>query len=133
VAEMLRTVATRHGLSAPPSAANFQLIAVGPVLLRQHQAGVLGQWLRDLRAGRSGLFSDYIRITTGTLAVLERFATVLDRVLTTLDRGEPRTARALGGQGALMICSLLIGRHGSVGFPGKNVYPVLGRPLMAYR
>jgi Cytidylyltransferase len=31
-----------------------------------------------------------------------------------------------------MICALLIGREGSVGFPGKNVYPVLGRPLIAY-
>ena len=26
----------------------------------------------------------------------------------------------------------MIGRKGSVGFPGKNVYPVLGRPLAAY-
>ena len=31
-----------------------------------------------------------------------------------------------------MICALLLGRHGSSGFPGKNVYPVLGRPLIAY-
>lgn len=31
-----------------------------------------------------------------------------------------------------MISALLIGREGSVGFPGKNVYPVLGKPLMAY-
>jgi CMP-N-acetylneuraminic acid synthetase len=31
-----------------------------------------------------------------------------------------------------MICALMIGRKGSVGFPGKNVYPVLGRPLAAY-
>lgn len=31
-----------------------------------------------------------------------------------------------------MICALLLGREGSGGFPGKNVYPVLGRPLMAY-
>ena len=31
-----------------------------------------------------------------------------------------------------MICALLLGRNGSVGFPGKNVCPVLGRPLMAY-
>lgn len=31
-----------------------------------------------------------------------------------------------------MICALLIGREGSSGFPGKNVYPVLGRPLAAY-
>jgi Cytidylyltransferase len=31
-----------------------------------------------------------------------------------------------------MICALLLGREGSVGFPKKNVYPVLGRPLVAY-
>jgi len=31
-----------------------------------------------------------------------------------------------------VICALLIGREGSAGFPGKNVTPVLGRPLMAY-
>lgn len=31
-----------------------------------------------------------------------------------------------------MICALLLGREGSTGFPGKNVYPVLGRPLVAY-
>lgn len=31
-----------------------------------------------------------------------------------------------------MIVALLIGREGSIGFPGKNMYPVLGRPLMVY-
>ena len=31
-----------------------------------------------------------------------------------------------------MIPALLIGREGSVGFPGENIYPVLGKPLMAY-
>ena len=31
-----------------------------------------------------------------------------------------------------MICALLLGREGSSGFPGKNVYPVLGRPLVTY-
>ena len=31
-----------------------------------------------------------------------------------------------------MIAALMLGREGSTGFPGKNVYPVLGRPLMAY-
>jgi len=31
-----------------------------------------------------------------------------------------------------MIVALMIGRDGSVGFPGKNTYPVLGRPLMVY-
>jgi len=31
-----------------------------------------------------------------------------------------------------MIAAILIGREGSTGFPGKNVYPVLGQPLVAY-
>lgn len=31
-----------------------------------------------------------------------------------------------------VIAALLIGREGSVGFPGKNTQPVLGRPLMLY-
>jgi hypothetical protein len=31
-----------------------------------------------------------------------------------------------------MIAALLLGRKGSIGFPGKNLYPVLGRPLMVY-
>jgi cytidylyltransferase family protein len=31
-----------------------------------------------------------------------------------------------------MICALLIGRNGSLGFAGKNTHPVLGRPLIAY-
>ncbi|WP_240866959.1 cytidylyltransferase domain-containing protein [Cylindrospermopsis raciborskii] len=31
-----------------------------------------------------------------------------------------------------IICALMIGRAGSTGFPGKNTYPVLGRPLCAY-
>lgn len=31
-----------------------------------------------------------------------------------------------------MICALMLGRKGSVGFPGKNLYLVMGRPLMEY-
>lgn len=31
-----------------------------------------------------------------------------------------------------MIVAILIGREGSSGFPGKNVYPVLGKPLVAW-
>lgn len=31
-----------------------------------------------------------------------------------------------------MIAALMIGRAGSTGFPGKNFYPILGRPLAAY-
>jgi hypothetical protein len=31
-----------------------------------------------------------------------------------------------------MIYSILIGREGSLGFPDKNIYPILGRPLMEY-
>lgn len=32
----------------------------------------------------------------------------------------------------MAIAALLLGRGGSSGFRGKNLYPVLGRPLMAY-
>lgn len=32
----------------------------------------------------------------------------------------------------MVVVSLMIGREGSQGFPGKNVHPVLGRPLMEY-
>lgn len=31
-----------------------------------------------------------------------------------------------------MIAALMLGRDGSRGFPGKNTFPVLGRPMMAY-
>lgn len=30
------------------------------------------------------------------------------------------------------VCALMIGRDGSIGFPRKNVFPVLGRPLATY-
>lgn len=30
------------------------------------------------------------------------------------------------------VIAILLGREGSVGFPGKNTYPVLGRPMMRY-
>src|SRR3989338_3320340 len=32
----------------------------------------------------------------------------------------------------MTVAALLLGREGSRGFPGKNLYPVLGRPLVAY-
>src|SRR6266540_6473611 len=32
----------------------------------------------------------------------------------------------------MSIAALLLGRKGSTGFPGKNLYRVLGRPLVAY-
>jgi CMP-N-acetylneuraminic acid synthetase len=31
-----------------------------------------------------------------------------------------------------MICSLILGRKGSVGFPGKNTYPINGNPMSWY-
>jgi hypothetical protein len=31
-----------------------------------------------------------------------------------------------------MVVALMLGREGSEGFPGKNTFPVLGRPLMTY-
>ena len=30
------------------------------------------------------------------------------------------------------VAALLLGREGSISFPGKNTYPVLGRPLLLY-
>src|SRR4051812_20666269 len=35
-------------------------------------------------------------------------------------------------QNAAGVAALLIGREGSTGFPGKNLFPILGRPLAAY-
>lgn len=32
----------------------------------------------------------------------------------------------------MSVAALVLGRAGSTGFPGKNLYPVLGRPLVAY-
>jgi CMP-N-acetylneuraminic acid synthetase len=31
-----------------------------------------------------------------------------------------------------MYIAILMGRKGSKGFPGKNLYPVLGKPLSFY-
>jgi len=31
-----------------------------------------------------------------------------------------------------MIAALMLGRKGSTGFPGKNLYPIWGRPMMVY-
>ena len=31
-----------------------------------------------------------------------------------------------------MVAALILGREGSEGFPGKNTFPVLGRPMMSY-
>ena len=31
-----------------------------------------------------------------------------------------------------MVVALMLGREGSEGFPGKNTFPVLGRPMMVY-
>ena len=31
-----------------------------------------------------------------------------------------------------MVIALILGRGGSIGFPGKNVYPIMGRAMMEY-
>ena len=31
-----------------------------------------------------------------------------------------------------MVVALMLGREGSIGFPGKNIFPILGRPMMSY-
>jgi histidinol-phosphate aminotransferase len=80
-AALLRAVAKRHDLSAPPSAANFQLIRVGP----RFDPGAIKRACWDhgyaIAAPVAAPFGDHIRITTGTLDVLAPFADVLDRVL----------------------------------------------------
>jgi histidinol-phosphate aminotransferase len=82
-AAVLRAVAARHDLWAPPSAANFQLIRVGP---RFEPAAVKRAcWDRGYAICApvgDGVFGDYIRVTTGTLAVIER-SPMLDHLLNT--------------------------------------------------
>ena len=81
-AQVIRAVAARHDLWAPPSAANFQLIRVGPrfepIAIKR---ACLEHGYAICAPVGTGLFSDYIRVTTGTLDVIERFGGVLDRVL----------------------------------------------------
>ena len=31
-----------------------------------------------------------------------------------------------------IVCALMIGRKGSIGFPGKNIHPILDKPLISY-
>jgi histidinol-phosphate aminotransferase len=82
---VLRAVAARHNLWAPLSAANFQLIKVGP---RFEPAAIKRAcWDNGYAICApvgTGLFSEYIRVTLGTLAVVERFAGVFDCVLNAL-------------------------------------------------
>jgi histidinol-phosphate aminotransferase len=95
--EVLRTLAARHGLWAPPSAANFQLIKVGPRF--EPSAVKRACWNHGYAICApvgAGPFSDYIRITTGTLDVIERFAEVLDHLLNKLDGQPARLEETLG-------------------------------------
>ena len=80
-AVMLRAVAARHDLWAPPSAANFQLIAAGPRF--EPEAIKRACWNHGyaIAAPVAPPFGDCIRVTTGTLDVLGPFADVLDCVL----------------------------------------------------
>jgi histidinol-phosphate aminotransferase len=80
-ADLIRAVAARHELSAPPSAANFQLIRVGPRF--EPTAIKRACWHRGyaIAAPVAAPFDDDIRVTTGTLDVLAPFADALDRVL----------------------------------------------------
>jgi histidinol-phosphate aminotransferase len=86
-AALLRDLAARRGLFAPPSAANFQLIKTRPSFdpADVKRACWDEGYAISGPAGR-GLFADYVRVTTGSVAVIERFAQTLDRVLDTLDR-----------------------------------------------
>jgi histidinol-phosphate aminotransferase len=80
-AALLRAVAARHELWAPPSAANFQLIRVGPRFEPTAIKHACRQHGYAIAAPVAPPFHEYIRVTTGTLDVLAPFADVLDRLL----------------------------------------------------
>jgi histidinol-phosphate aminotransferase len=93
-AEVLRTLAAEHGLWAPLSAANFQLIKVGPKFEPSDiKRACWDNGYAICAPAAAGVFSDYIRVTIGTLNVIKRFADVLDRVLETLDQRGERPAQ----------------------------------------
>jgi histidinol-phosphate aminotransferase len=79
---LLADLAARHGLFAPPSATNFQLIKVGPRFdpLAIKQACWDKGFAICAPAG-TGALSPYLRVTTGALDVIGRFARVLEGVL----------------------------------------------------
>jgi histidinol-phosphate aminotransferase len=85
-ARLLRAVAARHGLWAPLSAANFQLIRVWR---RFEPAAIKRACWREgyaIAAPVAVPFNDCVRVTTGTLDVLAPFADVLDRLLNEAER-----------------------------------------------
>jgi histidinol-phosphate aminotransferase len=85
-AALLRAVAARHDLWAPPSAANFQLIRVGPRFEPRAIKRACWNYGYAIAAPIAAPFSDHIRVTTGTLDVLAPFAAVLDCVLNEVKR-----------------------------------------------
>jgi histidinol-phosphate aminotransferase len=93
-ATLLREVAARHSLSAPPSSANFQLIKVGP---RFDPAAIKRAcWDEGYAiAGPvgKGVFADYIRVTLGTVDIISRFARTLDRMLESRSVSAPPAAQ----------------------------------------
>jgi histidinol-phosphate/aromatic aminotransferase/cobyric acid decarboxylase-like protein len=78
---VLRGVAAQHDLWAPPSAANFQLIKVSPRFEPRAIKRACWDHGYAICAPVAAPFDDHIRVTTGTVAVIQRFASVLDRVL----------------------------------------------------
>jgi histidinol-phosphate aminotransferase len=77
-------VAARHGLAAPASATNFQLIKVAPHFEPAAIKHAAWQHGYAISTPSAGVLRDYIRITIGAVHVIEPFAAVLDRILTDL-------------------------------------------------
>jgi histidinol-phosphate aminotransferase len=82
--DLLVRVAAAHGLAAPQSAANFQLIRVAPRF--RPDAIKQSAWRQGyaISTPGGGVLQDYIRITVGAVEVIERFSAALDRILTDL-------------------------------------------------
>jgi histidinol-phosphate aminotransferase len=85
-AALLQAVAARHDLSAPASAANFQLIRVGPRFEAEAIKRACWNHGYAIAAPVAPPFGDHIRVTTGALDVLAPFADMLDRVLNEAQR-----------------------------------------------
>jgi histidinol-phosphate aminotransferase len=85
-AALLQAVAARHDLSAPASAANFQLIRVGPRFEAEAIKRACWNHGYAVAAPIAPPFGDHIRVTTGALDVLAPFADTLDRVLNEAQR-----------------------------------------------
>lgn len=99
-AELLQSLARAHGLEAPETATNFQLIKTAPRFDPKDVADRLRQAGYVIRGPvGDGVMKDYIRVTLGEFGLIERFADVLSDVLQAISGGEGAPVRREGDSG----------------------------------